>query len=139
MSDKTYIAIDLKSFYASVECMERGLDPMTTNLVVADASRTEKTICLAVSPALKSYGIPGRPRLFEVVQKVKEVNSLRQQKAPETDRFFSSGWRTESKSRFSCRLCGGTAADGTLYENQCQDLWGVSQIYRAGRYSCLFD
>ena len=82
MSDKTYIAIDLKSFYASVECMERGLDPMTTNLVVADASRTEKTICLAVSPALKSYGIPGRPRLFEVVQKVKEVNSLRQQKAP---------------------------------------------------------
>ena len=81
MSDKTYIAIDLKSFYASVECMERGLDPMTTNLVVADASRTEKTICLAVSPALKSYGIPGRPRLFEVVQKVKEVNSLRQQKA----------------------------------------------------------
>ena len=75
MSDKTYIAIDLKSFYASVECIERGLDPMTTNLVVADASRTEKTICLAVSPALKSYGIPGRPRLFEVVQKVKEVNS----------------------------------------------------------------
>lgn len=68
MSDKTYIAIDLKSFYASVECMERGLDPMTTNLVVADASRTEKTICLAVSPALKSYGIPGRPRLFGVVQ-----------------------------------------------------------------------
>ena len=82
MSDKTYIAIDLKSFYASVECMERGLDPMTTNLVVADASRTEKTICLAVSPALKSYGIPGRPRLFEVVQKVKEVNFIRQQKAP---------------------------------------------------------
>lgn len=80
MSDKIYIAIDLKSFYASVECMERGLDPMTTNLVVADASRTEKTICLAVSPALKSYGIPGRPRLFEVVQKVKEVNSLRQKK-----------------------------------------------------------
>lgn len=82
MSDKTYIAIDLKSFYASVECMERGLDPMTTNLVVADPSRTEKTICLAVSPALKSYGIPGRPRLFEVIQKVKEVNSLRLQRAP---------------------------------------------------------
>lgn len=82
MSDKTYIAIDLKSFYASVECMERGLDPMTTNLVVADPSRTEKTICLAVSPALKSYGIPGRPRLFEVVQKVKEANSLRLQRAP---------------------------------------------------------
>ena len=82
MSDRTYIAIDLKSFYASVECMERGLDPMTTNLVVADANRTEKNICLAVSPALKSSGIPGRPRLFEVVQKVKEVNFIRQQKAP---------------------------------------------------------
>lgn len=140
MSDKTYIAIDLKSFYASVECMERGLDPMTTNLVVADASRTEKTICLAVSPALKSYGIPGRPRLFEVVQKVKgQLLTAAKSAGTETDRFFSSGWRTESKSRFSCRLCGGTAADGTLYENQCQDLWGVSQIYRAGRYSCLFD
>lgn len=76
------IAIDLKSFYASVECIERGLDPMNTNLVVADASRTEKTICLAVSPSLKAYGIPGRPRLFEVVQKMKEVNALRQKKAP---------------------------------------------------------
>lgn len=73
----SYIAIDLKSFYAAVECMERGLDPLTTNLVVADASRTEKTICLAVSPALKKYGIPGRARLFEVVQKVKEVNKER--------------------------------------------------------------
>ena len=80
--EKTYIAIDLKSFYASVECMERGLDPMTTNLVVADESRTEKTICLAVSPSLKAYGIPGRARLFEVVQKVKEANARRQQRAP---------------------------------------------------------
>ncbi len=70
--NRTYISIDLKSFYASVECMERGLDPLTTNLVVADASRTEKTICLAVSPSLKAYGIPGRARLFEVVQKVKK-------------------------------------------------------------------
>ncbi len=77
MKEKTYICIDLKSFYASVECMERGLDPMTTNLVVADSSRTEKTICLAVSPSLKSFGIPGRPRLFEVVQRVKEVNKER--------------------------------------------------------------
>lgn len=77
-----YIAIDLKSFYASVECQERGLDPITTNLVVADKSRTEKTICLAVTPALKSYGIPGRARLFEVVQKVKEVNLQRKSKAP---------------------------------------------------------
>ncbi len=74
---KYYAAIDLKSFYASVECRERGLDPLTTNLVVADKSRTEKTICLAVSPSLKAYGIPGRARLFEVVQKVKEVNALR--------------------------------------------------------------
>lgn len=82
MENRTYLAIDLKSFYASVECVERGLDPMTTNLVVADESRTEKTICLAVSPSLKSYGIPGRPRLFEVVQKIKEVNAARQRKAP---------------------------------------------------------
>ena len=80
--EKSYIAIDLKSFYASVECTERGLDPMTTNLVVADPSRTEKTICLAVSPSLKTYGIPGRPRLFEVVQKVRETNALRQLSAP---------------------------------------------------------
>ena len=71
---KKYIAIDLKSFYASVECVERGRDPLTTNLVVADSTRTEKTICLAVSPSLKAYGIPGRARLFEVVQKVKDVN-----------------------------------------------------------------
>lgn len=68
MSDRTYIAIDLKSFYASVECMDRNLDPMTTNLVVADESRTEKTICLAVSPSLKAHGILGRARLFEVIQ-----------------------------------------------------------------------
>ena len=72
-----YVAIDLKSFYASVECRERGKDALTTNLVVADPTRTEKTICLAVSPALKAYGIPGRARLFEVVQRVKEVNKLR--------------------------------------------------------------
>ena len=80
--NKTYIAIDLKSFYASVECNERGLDPMTANLVVADSSRTQKTICLAVSPALKQYGIPGRPRLFEVVQKVRVANAARRSKAP---------------------------------------------------------
>ena len=79
---KTYIAIDLKSFYASVECKELNRDPLTTNLVVADKSRTEKTICLAVSPSLKSYGIPGRPRLFEVVQKVREANNKRRWKAP---------------------------------------------------------
>lgn len=81
-NDHIYIAIDLKSFYASVECVERQLDPMNTNLVVADASRTEKTICLAVSPSLKAFGISGRARLFEVVQIVKEVNTLRKSKAP---------------------------------------------------------
>ena len=82
MKQRTYIAIDLKSFYASVECVDRHLDPMTTNLVVADRARTSKTICLAVSPALKAYGIPGRARLFEVEQKVKEINAHRQQRAP---------------------------------------------------------
>ena len=79
---KQYIAIDLKSFYASVECAEKGLNPLTTNLVVADASRTEKTICLAVSPSLKAYGIPGRARLFEVVERVKQVNNERRMLAP---------------------------------------------------------
>ncbi|SDB07887.1 DNA polymerase V [Ruminococcaceae bacterium FB2012] len=80
--DRVYVAIDLKSFYASCECVERGLDPLNTNLVVADISRTEKTICLAVSPSLKSYGIAGRARLFEVVQRVREVNRERTKKAP---------------------------------------------------------
>ncbi|HIZ25107.1 MAG TPA: DNA methylase [Candidatus Gallimonas intestinigallinarum] len=79
---RTYIAIDLKSFYASVECMARGLDPLTTNLVVADARRTEKTICLAVSPSLKAYGIGGRARLFEVVERVRAVNRTRKKAAP---------------------------------------------------------
>ena len=82
MASKAYIAIDLKSFYASVECVDRGLDPLDTNLVVADPTRTEKTICLAVSPSLKSYGIPGRARLFEAIQKVREVNTQRKYKAP---------------------------------------------------------
>lgn len=82
MANKAYIAIDLKSFYASVECVDRGLDPLDANLVVADPTRTEKTICLAVSPSLKSYGIPGRARLFEAIQKVREVNAQRKYKAP---------------------------------------------------------
>ena len=81
-TDRTYMAIDLKSFYASVECRDLGRNPLTTNLVVADRSRTEKTICLAVSPALKKWGIPGRPRLFEVEARLKEVNAMRQMKAP---------------------------------------------------------
>ena len=79
MAEKTrqYVAIDAKSFYASVECVERHLNPLTTNLVVADESRTEKTICLAVSPALKAHKVPGRPRLFEVIQRIREVNRER--------------------------------------------------------------
>ncbi|HIS07823.1 MAG TPA: DNA methylase [Candidatus Choladocola avistercoris] len=81
-AEYAYISIDLKSFYASVECMERGLNPMTANLVVADQSRTEKTICLAVSPSLKAYGISGRARLFEVVEKVRQVNARRRALAP---------------------------------------------------------
>ena len=88
-NQRTYIAIDLKSFYASVECAERGLDPLDTNLVVADKSRTNKTICLAVSPALKSFGIPGRPRLFEVEQMVANLNRERKRKA---------GYRASGKS-----------------------------------------
>lgn len=86
-NSRIYVAIDLKSFYASVECIERGLDPLTTNLVVADSSRTQKTICLAVTPALKARGVPGRPRLFEVEQKVKEINVQRLANIP--DRVFT--------------------------------------------------
>jgi len=82
IQSRTYIAIDLKSFYASVECIERGLDPLSTHLVVADTSRTEKTICLAVTPALKAQGVPGRPRLFEAIQKVNDANARRQYRAP---------------------------------------------------------
>jgi len=82
MADRTYLCIDLKSFYASVECVERSLNPLTTNLVVADLSRTEKTICLAVTPSLKAFGIPGRARLFEVIQRVGQVNAQRLKNAP---------------------------------------------------------
>ncbi len=92
--NRIYIAIDLKSFYASVECIERELDPLTTNLVVADASRSEKTICLAASPSLKKYGIPGRARLFEVVQKVKEENLKRVQSAP-CKKFSGSSYHSK--------------------------------------------
>lgn len=102
MSERTYIAIDLKSFYASVECVERGFDPLTTNLVVADESRTEKTICLAVSPSLKAYGISGRARLFEVNQKVKEINRERLKKAGyfNNDSFYDE----EVKKNPACAL-----------------------------------
>lgn len=98
MKERTYLAIDLRSFYASVECVERGLDPLTTNLVVADLIRTEKTICLAVTPSLKAYGISGRARLFEVVQRVKEVNARRLRSAPGRQFSGSSSDDTELKA-----------------------------------------
>lgn len=106
--DKIYAAIDLKSFYASVECVERGLDPLTTNLVVADKSRTEKTICLAVSPSLKKYGIPGRPRLFEVIQKVKRINKERQESAP-GHKFIGQSFHSDKLSDPSVALAYITA------------------------------
>ena len=91
MKEKQYIAIDLKSFYASVECLQRGLDPLSTNLVVADPSRTEKTICLAVTPSLKSFGVSGRARLFEVVERVRQINSERKAASPGR-RLTGSSW-----------------------------------------------
>ena len=112
-----YIAIDLKSFYASVECVERGLDPLTTNLVVADPERTEKTICLAVSPSLKAYGIPGRARLFEVVQKVKEVNA------------------GHPKERLTYQIAPPRMA---LYMDYSTRIYNIYLLCGAGGYSCLF-
>ena len=94
MEERTYIAIDLKSFYASVECIERDLNPLTTHLVVADERRTSKTICLAVSPALKAYGIGGRPRLFEVIRAVKQENARRRRMAPN---YRLTGETTDAK------------------------------------------
>ena len=116
MTDRTYIAIDLKSFYASVECMDRQLDPMTTNLVVADESRTEKTICLAVSPSLKAHKIPGRARLFEVVQRVREVNNERRHRAP------------------GRQFAGKSANSIDLQNNPALELDYVVAVPRMGRY-----
>ena len=99
-----YIAIDLKSFYASVECQERNLDPLNTNLVVADASRTQKTICLAVSPSLKAYGIPGRARLFEVMKRVDDVNRWRRSKAKNRKFTGESVFADELKLNDSLKL-----------------------------------
>lgn len=98
MENKTYLAIDLKSFYASVECLERNLDPLHTNLVVVDQSRTNKTICLAISPSLKAYGILGRPRLFEVIRRINEVNAERRQSAP-GHQLTGSSWQEEELKR----------------------------------------
>lgn len=102
--DRTYIAIDLKSFYASVECVERNLDPLKTNLIVADTSRTDKTICLAVSPSLKSFGIPSRPRLFEVIQRVKKINDNRLKDAPMHKFTGNSVFYNELKSNPQLKL-----------------------------------
>lgn len=104
MEEKQYIAIDLKSFYASVECVERGLDPMKSCLVVADKSRTSKTICLAVSPALKSFGIPGRGRLFEVEQKVREINDDRRAASPRRRLTSESSNIDDINSNSDCGL-----------------------------------
>ena len=104
MTERTYLCIDLKSFYASVECVERGLDPLKTNLVVADQSRTEKTICLAVTPSLKAFGISGRARLFEVVQQVKQVNAQRKAKAPQRTFAGKSSDDTELRNNPALEL-----------------------------------
>ena len=128
----TFIAIDLKSFYASVECVARGLDPLGVNLVVADLERTEKTICLAVSPSLKAYGIPGRPRLFEVVAKVRDINAERLRKAP--------GRRFTAKSYTASELASDPSLEldyivarpqMTLYMKVSQQIYGVYLKYVA--------
>ncbi len=109
-SEHTYMAIDLKSFYASVECVAHHLDPLNANLVVADASRTDKTICLAVSPALKKFGVPGRPRLFEVEQKVAAINRERAKHAS-----FHHLWQTVEVTESARRIQSRGAADELLH------------------------
>ena len=109
--NKVYMCIDLKNFYASVECVERGLDPLNTNLVVADESRTEKTVCLAITPSLKQYGLGGRARLFEVIQKVKEVNYKRRKennyKKFSNKSFLDNELPTKENYKKSRRICRG--------------------------------
>ena len=129
--DKIYAAIDLKSFYASVECVERGLDPLITNLVVADKSRTEKTICLAVSPSLKKYGIPGRPRLFEVIQKVKRINKKRLEAAP-GHKFIGQSFHSDKLSDPSVALAYITAPPRmSLYMKYSTQIYQVYLRYFA--------
>ena len=127
MQEKSYLAIDLKSFYASVECVERGLDPLTTNLVVADESRTDKTICLAVSPALKARGIPGRPRLFEVRQKVAEINERRVLAAPALKFYGKSADDTELRANPSLAVDFIIAVPQMAHYMDCSA--GVYQTY----------
>ena len=135
MKERTYLAIDLKSFFASVECVERGLDPLTTNLVVADAARTEKTICLAVSPSLKAYGIPGRPRLFEVVQQVATVNVQRRQQAPGR-RLTGRGTAAAARPRRRLHRC--PSPNGKIPCLQLPRLCRLPAPCRPGGYPCLF-
>ena len=130
--ERTYIAIDLKSFYASVECAARELDPLDTNLVVADRSRTSKTICLAVSPSLKSLGIPGRPRLFEVEQAVKKINAERLAKAPGHRFTGSSDSLAELKAHPELELTFITAVPRmALYMEVSSKIYGVYLKYIA--------
>ncbi|MCR5074340.1 MAG: DNA methylase [Ruminococcus sp.] len=130
--ERTYIAIDLKSFYASVECADRGFDPLNTNLVVADPTRTEKTICLAVTPSLKAYGISGRARLFEVVQRVKEVNRERRRRAPHGWFTGSSCFDNELKADPSLELDYITAPPRmSLYMNISARIYNIYLRYIA--------
>ena len=132
MKNRVYIACDLKSFYASVECIERDLDPLATNLVVADKSRTDKTICLAVTPSLKAYGISGRARLFEVVQKVAEVNAQRRQKAPGRQLTGSSWHDPDVKAHPELALDYLVAPPRMAHYIQCSsDIYGVYLKYVA--------
>ena len=131
MAERTYIAIDLKSFYASVECAERGLDPLKTNLVVADVSRTEKTICLAVTPSLKAYGIPGRARLFEVVQQVSAVNAQRLHRAP-SHQFTGSSCNADELKDPSLKLDYIAAPPQMrLYLQRSAEIYGIYLRYIA--------
>ena len=130
MKEYTYIAIDLKSFYASVECVERNLDPLTTNLVVADPTRTDKTICLAVSPAMKSYGVPGRPRLFEVIQKVKRINEERRKLASPQFPVGKSIYKNELDNNHDLELDYITAPPRmALYIKYSSDIYNVYLKY----------
>ena len=132
METETYIAIDLKSFYASVECVERGLDPLGVNLVVADESRTEKTICLAVSPSLKAHGISGRARLFEVIQRVKEINTERLRRAPNKC-FVSKSYIAADLAADPSLELGYIVAcpQMTLYMQVSQQIYGIYLKYVA--------
>ncbi|HAG70364.1 MAG TPA: DNA methylase [Lachnospiraceae bacterium] len=141
MENRTYIAIDLKSFYASVECVERGLDPLDTNLVVADPSRSDKTICLAVSPGLKAFGIPGRPRLFQVIRAVNEINIRRKSRAPGQELTCRSPFLSELSANPSAELDYIVAPPRmALYMRYSTDIYSIYLRYIAPEdihvYSC---